>query len=183
MTSDIKADLYRYKRLKGLKGFFKGILIPGFWYMYLLRKAAKSSKYSIGWFFFTFLKRIYSYKFGFQIPTTTQIGGGLHIAHFGHLIINGRAKIGKNCNLMPGVIIGQTNRGKLMGCPTIGDEVWIGSGSVIVGNIKIGSNVLIAPNSFVNINVPENSLVVGNPCKIIEKEFPCEGYICHVLNK
>jgi serine O-acetyltransferase len=84
---------------------------------------------------------------------------------------------------MPGVIIGQTNRGKLMGCPTIGDEVWIGSGSVIVGNIKIGSNVLIAPNSFVNINVPANSLVLGNPCKIIEKEFPCEGYICHVLNK
>ena len=71
--------------------------------------------------------------------------------------------------------------GKLMGCPVIGNHVWIGTGSVIVGNIKIGSNVLIAPNSFVNIDVPDNSLVIGNPCKVIMKENPCEGYINNVL--
>lgn len=55
--------------------------------------------------------------------------------------------------------------------------VWIGTGSVIVGNVKIGSNVLIAPNSFVNMNVPNNSLVIGNPAKIISKENPTDGYI------
>ncbi|WP_425440669.1 hypothetical protein [Pontibacter mucosus] len=64
----------------------------------------------------------------------------------------------------------------------MGDNVWIGTGSVIVGNVRIGSNVLIAPNAFVNVDVPDNSLVVGNPCKILEKEAPCEGYINSTLN-
>lgn len=49
------------------------------------------------------------------------------------------------------------------------------TGSVIVGNINIGSNVLIAPNSFVNIDVIDNSLVLGNPRKTVNKENPCDG--------
>ena len=69
----------------------------------------------------------------------------------------------------------------MKGYPTIGDYVWIGTGSVIVGNINIGSNVLIAPNSFVNIDVPDKSLVIGNPCEIVSKENPCERYIKHIL--
>ena len=93
------------------------------------------------------------------------------------------AVIGKNCNIAHGVTIGQANRGKLKGYPTIGDNVWIGTGSVIVGNINIGPNVLIAPNSFVNVDVPKNSLVIGNPCKVINKENPCEGYINFTLER
>ena len=55
--------------------------------------------------------------------------------------------------------------------------MWIGVNSTIVGKIKIGNNVLIAPNSFVNVDVPDNSVVVGNPCKIIYKENATENYI------
>lgn len=78
--------------------------------------------------------------------------------------------------------IGQTNRGSLKGCPTIGDKVWIGTGSVIVGNIKVGNNVLIAPNSFVNTDIPDNSLVIGNPATIIAKNNPVEGYINNMMS-
>jgi serine O-acetyltransferase len=124
---------------------------------------------------------MYSYKYGFQITTSTEIGEGLYIGHFGTIVINFRAKIGKNCNIAHNVTIGQANRGKLKGCPTIGDNVWIGTGSVIVGNIKVGSNVLIAPNSFVNVDIPDNSIALGNPCKIVSKENPCEGYINYIL--
>ncbi len=181
MTREIKADLYRYHKLTGLKGLFKGLSIPGFRYMFIVRKASRSTKYSISWLLFNLLRRRYSYKYGFQIPASTDIGEGLYLGHFGSIIINEKAKIGKNCNIAPGVTIGQTMRGKLKGNPTIGNKVWIGAGAAIVGKINIGSNVLIAPNSFVNVDVPDNSLVIGNPCKIKPKENPCEGYLNYIL--
>lgn len=92
-------------------------------------------------------------------------------------MINNRAKIGSNCNISHGVTIGQTNRGKLKGYPTIGNRVWIGTGAVIVGNINIGDNVLIAPNTYVNIDIPPNSIVFGSPAKIIFNKDATSGYI------
>jgi serine O-acetyltransferase len=53
----------------------------------------------------------------------------------------------------------------------------VGPGAVLVGKITVGSNVMIAPNSFVNFDVPDNSLVLGNPGKIIPKENPTRNYI------
>lgn len=182
MDIKIASDLYRYSGLQGRMGFLKGLKIPGFRYMYLIRKASLCKKYSLPWIIYTRLIHRYSFKYGFQIPIHTQIGHGFYIGHFGTIVINENAKIGKNCNIAHNVTIGQANRGRLMGCPTLGDYVWIGTGSVIVGNITIGSNVLIAPNSFVNVDVPENSLVLGNPCQIIPKVNPCEGYIGSILN-
>jgi serine O-acetyltransferase len=78
------------------------------------------------------------------------------------------------------VTIGQTNRGKNKGTPTIGNKVWIGTNAVIVGNIRIGDNVMIAPNAFVNISVPSNSLVIGNPASILHREDATDGYIDHI---
>jgi serine O-acetyltransferase len=182
MDKQIISDLYRYNGLTGTLGFIKGLFIPGFRYTYILRKVSKYKRYTILWFVFSILKRRYSYKYGFQIPSKTQIGEGLYIGHFGTIVINENAKIGRNCTITHGITIGQTNRGRLKGYPTIGNNVWIGTGTVIVGSIIIGSNVLIAPNSYVNIDVPDNSLVIGNPIKIVKKEHPCEGYLNYVLN-
>lgn len=183
MIAKVKADLFRYGGLSGKKGFLKGLRIPGFRYTYIFRKLENCKKYSLKYFLFGFLKQKYQFKYGIQIPVGTQIGEGLFMGHYGTIIINENVKIGNNCNLGHLVTIGQANRGRFKGCPTIGDNVWIGTGSVIVGNILIGSNVLIAPNSFVNIDVPTNSLVIGNPCKIINKENPCEGYINYILDQ
>ena len=183
MNRLIKADLYRYGRLSGLSGLVKGILtIPGFKYMFFFRKASECKRRSIpGLFYRLFLKR-YSVKYGFQIPLSARIGEGFYIGHFGTIVISSKAIIGKNCNIAHGVTIGKANRGKLKGYPTIGNNVWIGTGSVIVGNVSIGSDILIAPNSFVNFDVPDHSLVIGNPAKIIPKENPTEGYITDILN-
>lgn len=78
-----------------------------------------------------------------------------------------------------GVTIGQQNRGKLQGFPTIGDEVWIGANAVIVGGITIGNNVLVAPNAYVNFDVPAHSVVMGNPATIYSSERATEAYINH----
>lgn len=178
MKEIIKADLFRYD---GLTKISKGKRNPGFRYIYYLRKASQYKKISLlGLYYYFILKRL-GYRYGFQIPVETAIGEGFYIGHFGTIVINKDTIIGKNCNIAHLTTIGQANRGSHKGCPIIGNNVWIGTGSVIAGKISIGNNVLIAPNSFVNMDIPDNSLVIGNPAKIIMKENPTEGYINNIL--
>ena len=90
-------------------------------------------------------------------------------------------KWGGNCNIHKGVTIGQENRGKRQGTPIIGDNVWIGMNVTIVGNIKIGYDVLIAPNTYLNCDVPSHSIVLGNPAKIIVKDNATKEYINNIV--
>ena len=106
-----------------------------------------------------------------------KVGEGFFIGHYSNITINDRTVIGKNCNIAQGVNIGQTNRGKAMGAPVIGDSVWIGPNAIIVGGITIGNDVMIAPGAFVNFDVPDHSLVIGNPGVIKHKENATEGYV------
>ena len=89
--------------------------------------------------------------------------------------------MGDNINIATGVTIGQTNRGERKGTPTIGDRVWIGTNAVVVGKIEIGDDVLIAPNEYVNFDVPSHSIVVGNPAKIHKTDNACKDYINRVV--
>lgn len=118
---------------------------------------------------------------GIQIPSSTLIGRGLRIVHFGHIIINPAAKIGKNFNVFPGVTIGGAE-GKKKGFPLIGDNVCVLTNAVVVGGGTIGNNVVIAPNSFVNFNVPEGSIVIGNPAKIIPRDNASKNYIVYYVD-
>ncbi len=177
MNKIVKSDLYRHERLSGLKGFIQGWFIPGFRYTYVFRKVTMHSRFSFQGFFFRVLKRRYRFKYGFEIHSDARIGQGFYLSgHCGPIVI-GPIKIGKNCNISHSVTIGRSYRNGILGRPEIGDYVWIGPGSVLVGKIKIGNNVLIAPNSFVNFDIPDNSLVIGNPAKIIQKENPTKNYI------
>ena len=85
--------------------------------------------------------------------------------------------ISDNCNVHKGVVIGPENRGKRKGAPIIGNCVWIGINAAIVGNISIGDDVLIAPNSYVNCDVPSHLAVFGNPCTIKHRENATEDYV------
>ncbi|WP_199708128.1 serine O-acetyltransferase [Algoriphagus lacus] len=115
-------------------------------------------------------------SYGIQIPHITKIGKGLFIGHYGAIVVSNEAVIGDNCNLAQGSTIGRINKGPRKGAPKIGNRVWIGANAVLVGNISIGDNVLIAPLSFVNFDVPANSMVLGNPAQIIEGKTS-EDYI------
>lgn len=112
-----------------------------------------------------------------EISTGVKIGDGLYIGHPYGITINPSAVLGKNVNIHKGVTIGQENRGKRKGTPTIGDSVWIGINSTIIGKINIGNDVLIAPNTYVNCDIPSHSVVFGNPCIIKSKENATEDYI------
>ena len=171
-------DLYRCYGKTGLRWFFKAWFYEQayrhlFYYRIVRAKGAKSFQGLIARYF---LRRL-SYKLGIQISPEVKIGKGFYIGHFGTIVINPLVVIGDNCNIGPGVTIGRANRGKLKGVPVIGNYVWIGTNAVIVGNIKIGNDVLIAPNAFVNFDVPDHSIVVGNPGTITPRANATEDYI------
>lgn len=177
MPTIIQQDYYRktgkYEKNVLLRGFFD----PGIRFIYFFRKSQQTTSKSPVGVFYRILLRHFQIKYGFQISAKTQIGEGLYLGHWGTIVVNPGAKIGRNCNLAHGVTIGQTNRGDKKGVPTIGDNVWIGTNSVIVGGITIGNNVLIAPNTYVTGDVPDNSIVVGNPSRMMTSETATDGYI------
>lgn len=122
------------------------------------------------------LKR-YRLRFGLEVPPETKIGKGLYIGHPYNITINPHAILGDYCNIHKGVLVGAENRGKRKGCPHIGNRVWIGINAAIVGNITIGDDVLIAPNSYVNCDIPSHSIVFGNPCIVKHCDHATLDYI------
>lgn len=104
-----------------------------------------------------------SYKLGFYIPINV-FGPGLYIPHFGSIVVNPKTRVGKNCILHANVVIGH-HEGKT---PTIGDNVFIGPGAKIFGDINIADNVWIGANAVVTKDISEPNAVVGGiPAKII----------------
>jgi serine O-acetyltransferase len=176
MDEKIIADLYRYiPKPYSLGNLINGFRSQGFRYMFLKRKLDGCKRMSIRRLILQILIRHYTYKYGFQLGG--KIGPGFFIGHFGTIIVSTEASIGENCNIAPGVIIGVTRRGDKAGVPTIGNYVWIGANSILVGCITIGNNVLIAPGAFVNFDVPDNSIVIGNPGIIKPNTQATKGYI------
>lgn len=176
----IKSDVYRYRGGVGVINVLKcWLTCHGFRVTYFMRMS-KSGNVALRWFYRLMFTH-YMCKFGIQTHWTLNAGRGLYIGHFGSIIIGAGATLGDNCNINQGVTIGIENRGERKGFPTIGDNVWIGANSVVVGKINIGDNVLIAPLTFVNFDVPSNSIVVGNPAKIIYNANATEGYICNQI--
>lgn len=175
----INSDLYRLEGKYDIKSKIKNILLnPGFKFIYTHRKCNYyRDKNKIMFFYYRVKLYRYNIKYGFEISNLANIDKGFYIGHRGSIVINPNAIIGKNFSITSGVTIGQENRGKRKGSPKIGDSVWIGSNSTIVGNVTIGNNVLIAPGSFINFDVPNNSIVIGNPAIIKSNPEATRGYI------
>ncbi|WPU95614.1 serine acetyltransferase [Mucilaginibacter sabulilitoris] len=178
----IYSDLYRYIGKRSFYLLIKSLKnSPGFRYTFFLRIQAHFGRRSfIGFFSYLFYRK-YCFKYQIQIPPTVKIGKGFMMPHFGGIVVNSKSVIGNNCNILQNVTIGRTNRGRLNGAPVIGNQVYIGPGAVIVGKVLIGDNVLIAPNSYVNFDVPKNSIVLGNPAKILPNDNAVMGYISNVV--
>ena len=103
---------------------------------------------------------------GFQIPPNT-VGAGVTIWHWGPIIVNPNVRIGEKCTLTPMVIIGHKNEGD--DAPKIGNNVFIGGGAKVIGDIIIGDNVTIAPNAVVVKDVEDNCVVGGVTSKVLKK--------------
>ena len=179
MFKDFKLDYYR---MTGeifkfdFKCLIKIVIKHNLKYMFIYR-LSKNSNINIIRTIYRIILYFLGRKYGIEILPTTQIGKGFYIGHPYNITINQNSIIGDNVNIMKGVTIGAENRGNRVGCPIIGNRVYLGINSTIVGNVKIGNDVLISPNTFVNRDVPNHSIVIGNPCKIIHRKNATEGYI------
>ncbi|MDP8567762.1 serine O-acetyltransferase [Methylophilus aquaticus] len=102
---------------------------------------------------------------GIELPCEVEVGEGFVIDHFGGIVISGYARFGTNCRIRNGVVVGLKNVEDVV-APVFGDDVDIGTGAKVLGNIKIGSRVIIGANAVVLTDVPDDSIAVGVPAII-----------------
>jgi len=112
---------------------------------------------------------------------SANIGLGLYIGHVGTIYI-GHCNIGKNFCTTHNVTIGVGHAMTDENIPQIGDNVWIGTGSVITGAIKIGNRVTISAGSILSRDVPDGCLVGGNPARILLREYDNSRLIIETPN-
>jgi len=102
-------------------------------------------------------------KTGIEIHPGASIGRNFFIDHGVGVVIGETAVIGDNVTIFHGVTLGGTGKDKGKRHPTIGNNVFIGSGAKILGNINIGNNVKIGANAVILKDIEDNSTVVGVP--------------------
>ncbi len=107
---------------------------------------------------------------GVEIHPAAKIGPGFFIDHGMGVVIGETAEIGPDCLLYQGVTLGGTGKEKGKRHPTLGKGVVVGSGAKVLGNIRIGDYVKIGANSVVLTSVPDHSIVVGVPGRVIKKK-------------
>lgn len=115
-------------------------------------------------------------KYGIEIKTPTKIGKGFLMIHPYNITVSPFAVLGDNVTILKGATVG-VSYGKNAGAPRIGNCVYIGINATVIGRIEIGDDVVIAPNTLVNRDVPSHSLAIGNPCRIVSRENATADYI------
>ena len=103
-----------------------------------------------------------------EIHPGATLGAGILIDHGMGVVIGETAELGDRITIYHGTTLGGTGKEKGKRHPTVGDNVVIGAGSKVLGNIKIGSNSKIGANSVVLDDVPEGATVVGIPGKVVK---------------
>lgn len=162
MFDNIRADLKAYDGNWGAQGFWVMLVYRFGRWRYRIRPALLRKAFSLAY-------KI-AYKFiqiiaGIELPCEVEVGSNFVIDHFGGVIISGYAKFGNDCRLRTGVVVGIKKVGETK-APVFGNNVDIGSGAVILGDIAIGNNVLIGANAVVITDVPDNAIAVGVPAAI-----------------
>ncbi len=106
---------------------------------------------------------------GIEIHPGAQIGKKLLIDHGMGVVIGETTIIGDECTIYHGVTLGGTGKEAIKRHPTLKNNVMVGAGSKVLGNIVIGNNVKIGANSVVLSDVMDNSTVVGIPATVVKK--------------
>ena len=141
--------------------------------MILFRLTSWFDKYLLTKIFAMVLCKVNAILCGAVIGKGARFGPGFVILHSVGIVINTRVRGGKNIYLESGVVIGETKRG----CPVLGNDIFVGSGAKIVGDISIGDNVTIGANAVVVKSVPDGVVVGGIPAKVIRQKNVSETHL------
>ena len=162
MFDNIKADLKSYQGDFGAQGFWVMVVYRFGRWRYGVRPALMRKFFPL---IYKLLYKLMQILTGIELPCEAAIGKNFIIDHFGGIVVSGYAKLGDNCRIRNGVVIGLKNVEEI-GAPVIGNNVDIGAGAKVLGKITIGHNVLIGANAVVISDVPDNSIAVGVPAVI-----------------
>lgn len=167
MVAYIKSDLYRYTGKTNISSFIKIFIISSAFRLQVYIRMCKSSSIAkcIGLIWYYLFRIIHK---NLQISYKCDIGYGLYIGHDGPVVISRYTKIGDNCNLSQFTTIGTNNDSGA----TIGNNVYIGPNTCIVGAVEIGNNVTIGAGSVVTKNIPDNATAAGNYAKVLNFNNP-----------
>lgn len=121
--------------------------------------------------YLVFYRVVFEWILGIELPWNTKIGSGLKLYHGQGLVVNDHSIIGSNCTLRHNTTIGHKELpdGTFSASPIIGDDVDIGSNTAIIGPVTIGDNVIIGAGSVVVKNLESNGIYAGNPARLIKK--------------
>lgn len=128
---------------------------------------------------YAFVYQLLTLPLGIELPLGAEVGSGTTISHTVGIVIHTGARIGRNCVLHSGVVLGGKGR---QDPPVIGDNVYIGANSVIAGPIRIGDNATIGACALVTEAVPEGALVGVPPASIIKNAYErpyANEPVCH----
>ncbi len=160
----------------GIRSFVYNILFPNriVKYLYFLRKLeyyinCKTIFKYFGIIYYKIRHKNLGERLGLSVPPNT-CSEGLSIPHYGNIIINHNSQIGKFCRIHSGVNIGASAGSKK--APVIGDNVYIGPGAILFGDIEIGNDNTIGANSTVNKSFVEvNVVIAGIPAKVVKTNY------------
>ncbi len=166
LISEIRSDLATYRGDWGQQGFWAlAVYRFGRWRYTLrfvpLRKGC-SLLYKVAYKGIQVLT-------GIEFPCEVEVGDRFRIDHFGGIIVSGYARFGSDCVIRQNVTVGLRHVDEPV-APVIGDRVDIGAGARILGGIRIGNDVSIGANAVVISDVPDHSLAVGVPARIIPRK-------------
>ncbi len=121
-------------------------------------------------FFPRLLSQISRFITGLEIHPGATLGPGFFVDHGMGVVIGETTEIGRNCVLFHNVTLGGTGKHHMKRHPTLGDNVFVGTGAILLGPITVGDNVKIGANSFIVMcDVPSNCTVAGTPARIIKR--------------
>jgi serine O-acetyltransferase len=131
-------------------------------------------------FFPRFISHINRFLTGIEIHPGARIGEGLFIDHGMGVVIGETAEIGDNVTMYQGVTLGGTSHLKVKRHPTIGNNVVIGVGAKLIGNVTIGEGTKIGAGSVVITSVPPHATVVGVPGQVVAIRDPDTDTVEHL---
>lgn len=176
---------YDYNRLFPVRGGYlrRILLCPTFnlvfWFRLLTYLREKGGICRIFYALLCFPYKWKCAKLGIDLRIGTKIGKGLCFAHCGGIVINASSEIGENCLVFHDVTIGGMLKDGVMHVPSIGNNAVLFAGAKIIGDVKIGDNVIIGANAVVTHDVADNAVAAGVPAKIISmngKEISMQYY-------
>lgn len=167
---NLRQDLKTYNGDWSCQGFWAMIVYRFGRWRYTIHSSIIRKPFSL---LYKILFKIIQIITGIELPCEVETGKNFRIDHFGEIIISGYARFGDNCLLRNGVTVGLKNVDH-PAAPHIGNNVDIGAGAKILGDITVGDNVNIGANAVVLTDVPADSIAVGVPARIIPKQRKSE---------